>query len=176
MIFRCLCKSFKNNPYKCQKPTSSFCKLKSIGDSDSKLSELHSLWKNPWQFNSDLLSEAEKRLLPTDIQDSTWHFLCQVSGDLPCSFKSTLPFLYHPKLTWCYCMFNSTLTITFHYTDSSISIIDYAILAYTLWDPSIYLQSTHLCVRYRYTLFLKELSPTYLHVPVQTTKIIFSNE
>lgn len=32
VIFRCLCKSFKNNPYKCQKPTSSFCKLKSIGD------------------------------------------------------------------------------------------------------------------------------------------------
>lgn len=94
-------------------------------------------------------------------------------GDLPCSFKITLPFLYHPKLTWCYCTFNSTLTITFHYTDSSISIIDNAILAYTLWDPSIYLQSTHLCVRYRYTLFLKELSPTYFHVPVQTTKIIF---
>lgn len=43
--------------------------------------------------------------------------------------------------------------------------MDNGILAYTPWDPSLYLQSTHLHVRH----VIKELSLTYLHMSVQTT-------
>lgn len=84
---------------------------------------------------------------------------------------SSLPFHYHHKLTRCYYTFNSTWTITF----CSISIISNLILACTLWDPSEYLQSPHLCVRCVVYFFLKkrELSLTSLHMPVQTTTSFF---
>lgn len=158
--------ALKNNPYKCQKATSSFSKLKSIGGSDSEYSELHSLRKTHWQFYSYLLSEADKKgSFPGSLRILLGIFCSRWVVTCPAASTSTLWFLHHPKLVWCYCTFNSTWTISFHYTDSSVSIMDNGILAYTPWDPSLYLQSTHLCVRH----VIKELSLTYLHTSVQTT-------
>lgn len=84
-ILRCLCKSFQNNPPKCQKPPSSFSKLKSTGEPDSKYSGLHQVWKNYWEFSSDHLSEVEKKSCfpqPLGMGKFQWGFSAPGEGDL----------------------------------------------------------------------------------------------
>lgn len=92
-ILRCLCKSFQNKPPKCQKPPSSFSKLKSTGEPDSKYSGLHQVWKNDWEFSSDLLSEVGKNFASQNClgwENSSGNFLLlQVSGDP--QFQQVIP-------------------------------------------------------------------------------------
>lgn len=106
VILRCLCKSFQNEPAERQTPPSSFSKLKSTGEPDSRHSELHQGWKNHWEFSRDLLPAVGKKLLPTATRHS--------SGNVPTGAR---PFLYHPDL-------GSTWTITFRHSEDSTSIKD----------------------------------------------------